>query len=155
MTEALPVVCILLLALFMFLVFYGKLGRLASALLFVVIATVFLASVAESIGQPKPLWSELRGLKKAIVVSALPVYGEAIYLWLIIDGYAKPIAYVMPWSLEAAQQLQNAMRDAAENGTQVLMGIPKTLRPPGLSVPDTYEFHADPQPALPAKDYGQ
>jgi hypothetical protein len=57
---------------------------------------------------------------------------------------------VLPWSQQAAQQLQDAMGKAEADGTGVEMKMQSADA--GL---DTREpmFYAQPQPALPAKDY--
>ena len=83
------------------------------------------------------------------VLGAMPIENEAIYVWLVMPGATEPCAYVLPWSLEAAQQLQDAMNQAEADGTGVRMGIPFEA-----SLDDREPmFYAMPQPAMPAKDY--
>ena len=66
---------------------------------------------------------------------------------LQLEGADSPRAYVLPWSQEAAEQLQQAMREAEEQGTGVQMESPfETDRQPTEMV-----FHAAPQPAVPQK----
>jgi hypothetical protein len=57
---------------------------------------------------------------------------------------------VLPWSQEAAQQLQNAMSQADADGTGVEMSVALA------GDPDSEEpvFYAKPQPPLPVKNYG-
>ena len=79
----------------------------------------------------------------------MPVENEAIYVWLVMPGATEPCAYALPWSLEAAQQLQDAMNQAEADGTAVLMGMPFEA-----SLDDREPmFYAMPQPAMPPKDY--
>ena len=154
MSAAFPIVCVVLLGAFMFATFYGWLGRLTSALLFAAISALFLISVSESIGKPKPLWSEVHSLDQAIVLSVQPIYGEAIYLWVLRDGASLPTAYVLPWDMKTAQRLQDASREAEENNSHVVMEGPagdgEDDSPDG-----TFEFHAAPQKKTPDKNYSQ
>ena len=79
----------------------------------------------------------------------MPVENEAIYVWLIMPGSSEPSAYVLPWSVEAAQQLQDAMSQAEADGTAVRMAMPFES-----SLDDREPmFYAMPQPAMPPKDY--
>jgi hypothetical protein len=56
---------------------------------------------------------------------------------------------VLPWSLQAAQQLQEAMSQAEADGTAVRMTMPFES-----SLDDSEPmFYAMPQPAMPPKDY--
>ena len=145
------IMCVVLLGAFMFATFYGWLSRVTSALFFAAISALFLISVSENIGKPKPLWSEVYSLNRAIVLSVQPVEGEAIYLWVLRDGAALPVAYVLPWDIKTAQQLQDASREAEANNTYVVMGGGGEDDSPG----DTYAFHAAPQTKTPDKDYSQ
>ncbi len=83
----------------------------------------------------------------ATVLGASMREGEAIYLWLQFDEAPEPRAYVLPWSLETAKQLQRATGRAEAQGTAVRM------RRPFASEPDANEplFYAAPQPPLPPK----
>jgi hypothetical protein len=66
----------------------------------------------------------LTKLADAQVVSAVPVENKAIYVWLVMPESSEPCAYVLPWSLQAAQQLQEAMSQAEADGTAVRMTMP-------------------------------
>jgi hypothetical protein len=151
MSAIVPVACVIILGAFMFATYYGILGRITSALFYVAISALFLVSVSESIGRPKPTWSEVRSINKAILLAALPVYEDKIYLWLLIDGSDVPVAYVMPWTMESAQGLQNATRDAGENGTSVIVEQTQGDAE-GEMVEGSFQFHAEPpQPPGPEK----
>ena len=67
----------------------------------------------------------------------------------IMPGSPEPRAYVLPWSVEAAQQLQDAMSQAEADGTAVRMTMPFEA---SLDEREPM-FYAMPQPAMPAKDY--
>ncbi len=73
--------------------------------------------------------------------------GEAIYLWLQFDEAPEPRAYVLPWSLETAKQLQRATGRAEAQGTAVRMRRPFESEPD----PNAPLFYAAPQPPLPPK----
>jgi len=141
----------LLLGAYIFIVLpRARLARraLAVGIFFVLIGLVYGGSV-ELLGRPKPLRLEWRDAAKAQVVSAVPVENEAIYLWLAMPGSLEPRAYVLPWSIEAAQQLQDAMGKAEANSTGVEMAMPTK----GDLDNGEPMFYARPQPTLPAKDY--
>ncbi|MGE0116495.1 MAG: hypothetical protein AB7S71_05810 [Dongiaceae bacterium] len=129
----------------------GLAQRALSAALFVLLVAVVYGGGIELLGRPKPLRLEWRDAVEARVLGAVPVENEAIYLWLDLPGSAAPRAYVLPWSLQAAQQLQAAASQAEASGTAVRMTMP----PDGEAGLDDREpmFYAMPQPALPAKDY--
>jgi hypothetical protein len=124
----------------------------------VVATAVFIASIVlvygggiELMGRPKPFRLEWRGAAQAQVLGAVPVENQAIYVWLNLPGAGEPRAYVLPWSLQAAQQLQDAMGQAQANGTEVRMAMPAES---GLD-DRAPKFYAEPQRALPPKDYRQ
>ncbi len=107
------------------------------------------ASYADLLSKPKPVsleWAQ-RHAGEATVLAATMRENEAIYIWLELEGVSSPRAYALPWSQQAAEQLQQAMREAEENGTGVQMQAPfQTDRQPTEMV-----FHAAPQPAMPQK----
>ena len=110
------------------------------------------ASYVELLSKPKPVsleWAQ-RHANEATVIAASLKENVAIYLWLQLEGAESPRAYALPWSQEAAEQLQQAMREAEEQGTGVQMESPfDTDRQPTEMV-----FHAAPQPAMPQKPAG-
>jgi hypothetical protein len=125
--------------------------RVASIGLYVVLlATVYIGST-ELMGRPKPMRVEWRHASEAKMIAATMKENEGIYLWLDV-GQAEPRAYALPWSQEMAQQLQRAMSDAQQNGTEVKMVMPFDG---GGGLDDRApKFYAMPQPAMPEKDYG-
>jgi hypothetical protein len=107
------------------------------------------AGLTDLMSRPKPVSMEwwLANAEEATVIAAVPEEGRRIFLWLALNGIDEPRAYVMPWSREAAQQLQDAQEQAAEEGGEVRMRMPFER-----SLEDTERmFYAEPQPAPPAK----
>jgi hypothetical protein len=145
------IVFALLLGAFIFLILprAGLARRTLSVGLFVLLIAVVYGGALDLLGRPKPLRLEWRDAADAEVLSALPVENQAIYVWLITPDSPEPRAYVLPWSLQAAQQLQDAMSQAQADGTAVRMTMPFES-----SLDDRAPmFYAMPQPAMPPKDY--
>jgi len=141
----------LLLGVFIFLVLpQGRLWqRTAAATLFVVLVAVVYGGSAELLGRPKPLGLEWRDAQQAQVLGSSMRENDAIYLWLQFDDGSEPRAYRLPWSIEAAQQLQTATQEGEANGTGVQMTMTGET---GLDEREP-KFYATPQPALPDKNY--
>lgn len=125
---------------------WAKVAALALAAL--LMATAYV-SLVDLLGRPKPASMEwVKGaVPEATVLGASMREDEAIYLWLQFDGVQEPRAYVLPWSMETAKQLQRATREAEAQGAPVRM------RRPFESTPDPNEplFYPEPQPPLPPK----
>ena len=107
------------------------------------------ASLVDLLGKPKPVsmeWAK-QAVPEATVLGASMREDQAIFLWLQFDGTAEPRAYVLPWNMEHAKGLQEALRRAEADGTSVRMRRPfdsDTTRREPL-------FYAEPRPALPPK----
>jgi hypothetical protein len=106
-------------------------------------------SLADLLSRPKPIeiqWGNL-DLAEATVIGSSMKEGEAIYLWLGLEGLEEPRAYALPWDQEMAQQLYDAKRAAEAEGNGVRMSMPferswdKRER----------RFYAAPQPPTPDK----
>lgn len=106
-------------------------------------------TMVELLSRPKPIEAEWSGhdLGEARVIAAEMHEDIAIYVWLGIDGENGPRSYVMPWSQEAAEQLNGAMQRAEEEGGDVQM------RDPFDATSDDEEpmFYAAPIAPLPPK----
>lgn len=106
-------------------------------------------TMVELLGRPKPIEVEWAGhdLGKARVIAAEMREDVAIYLWLGVEGTDAPVSYVLPWSRQAAEQLNGALRDAEEQGGEVEM------REPFEATPDDADpmFYAAPETPLPPK----
>jgi len=123
--------------------------RVTATTLSVVLVGLFGASIVELLGRPKPVrleWAERQGAEAEVLGSRL-VEGKAIYLWLGLPGEPEPRAYVLPWNLETAKELQKALEEAEKNGGQTRARLPFEKswekREP--------KFYALPQPKLPDK----
>lgn len=124
-----------------------KVAGVAAAMLFMPAAYAGLVGL---LSKPKPVdleWAQAH-LREATVLGATLEQGRGIYLWLKLDGIEEPRSYILPWDTELAQQLQDAMREAEENGTGLKMRLPfeRSLDP------HEPKFYALPQPAMPPKD---
>jgi hypothetical protein len=125
--------------------------RTASAALFVVLVAVVYGGSAELLGRPKPMRLEWRDAQHAQVLGASMRENEAIYVWLQAEGQSEPRAYRLPWSIQAAQQLQTAMQEGEANGT----GVQMTMTGDNGLDPREPKFYATPQAALPDKNYSR
>ncbi len=73
--------------------------------------------------------------------------GEAIYLWLGLEGVLEPRSFALPWNEAMARQLHGAQGEAEETGTEL------RVRMPLVSSLDKEEpmFYAEPQQPPPPK----
>jgi len=124
-----------------------KAAALAATMLFLPLA---YASLVELLSKPKPVDLEwwLSHAADAEVLASRLVENEGIYLWLQLVEVAEPRAYVLPWDRASAEQLQQALREAEQQGSGVQMRLPFE---PSLDDREP-KFYALPQPALPPKD---
>jgi len=124
-----------------------KAAALAATVLFLPLA---YASLVELLSKPKPVDLEwwLSHAADAEVLASRLVENEGIYLWLQLVDVAEPRAYVLPWDRASAEQLQQALREAEQQGSGVQMRLPFE---PSLDDREP-KFYALPQPALPPKD---
>ena len=106
-------------------------------------------ALAVLLGRPKPTTREWAraAAEEAVVLGATVREDEAIYLWLQLSPDQAPMAYALPYSRPAAEQLQQAMRQAEADGTGV-----RARRPfrPGIKT-DEPQFYAEPQRPPPPK----
>jgi hypothetical protein len=124
-----------------------KLGALALSL--ALLPTAY-AAYAGLLSKPKPVELEwwLASAEEATVLASSIREGEGIYLWLQLAGVGEPRSYVLPWDRAMAEQLQEAMREAARNESGLAMRLPFE---PSLDDREP-RFYALPQPAMPPKD---
>ena len=146
------IVFALLLGIFVFWVLpRGSLWRRTLSVgMFVMLIAVVYGGALEMMSRPKTVRLEWRNLAEATVLAASMREGEAIYVWLEIEGTNEPRAYALPWNRDLAEQLQTAQREASENGSHVQMRLPFE---PSLDDREP-KFYALPQPPLPPKDVG-
>lgn len=99
---------------------YTRVAALIIALLFIPLAYI---QMIEMLSNPKPVTHEWydSDVEKAEVLGVSLEEGKAIYLWLRLDGAIQPRYYVMPWAQSTAEELEDAVEDAArKNGTVIL-----------------------------------
>lgn len=127
-----------------------KISALLTTALFLPLA---YAAMVHLLSKPKPVHLEWwqANAEEATVLGSSMREGEGIYLWLQLVDLVEPRSYVLPWSQELAQQLQDALREAEENGTAVQMRLPFE---PSIDNRKP-KFYAMPQPAFPPKDRGE
>jgi len=115
--------------------------------LFVLLLPASYAAPAALLGKAKPVSLEWLNnqVQEASILSATMVEDEGIYLTLL--WHQVPGLYRIPWDRIAAQQLQDAMREAQRNGTNPMMRLPFEHSW------DRNEprFYALPQPKMPDK----
>jgi hypothetical protein len=127
-----------------------KATALTTAVLFLPLS---YAALVDLLSKPKPVdleWMQGDAAEAEVLASRL-VENEAIYLWLQLPDVAEPRAYVLPWDRASAEQLQQAMREAEQQGNGVQMRLPFE---PSLEDREP-KFYAPPQPGLPPKDLVQ
>jgi len=121
---------------------------LATTVLFLPLA---YASLLDLLSRPKPIDLEwwLSHAEEATVLGSQLQEDQSIHLWLQLPDVAEPRAYVLPWNRDTAERLQQAQREAQQQGGDVRMRMPFE---PSLDDREP-QFYAPPQPALPPKDY--
>lgn len=121
-------------------------SSLGLAALFMVVS---YASLANLLGQPKPLALEWRqaAIVEAEVLGASIREGEAIYVWIATEDRDEPQSYRLPWNRDHALSLQAAQREAGEQGQGVRLQLPRE----GGDDEEELKFYAPPRPPRPAK----
>lgn len=127
--------------------------KLMALAVFALFLPLGYAAMADLLSRPKPVtiaWWE-RAAPEATVLAGQIREEEGIYLWLLLEENAEPRAYRLPWNRDQAQQLQDALRAAQEQGTEVKVRQP-FAEEPSLDGSDEPMFYPEPQPSLPEKD---
>lgn len=127
-----------------------KLSALLTTMLFLPLA---YAAMVLLLSKPKPVHLEWwqANADEATVLGSSMREGHGIYLWLQMVDLVEPRSYVLPWSRELAQELQDALREAEENDTAVQMRLPFE---PSLDNREP-KFYAMPQPSFRPKERNQ
>jgi hypothetical protein len=123
-------------------------ARLVMVLAFTIMTGMVFDSAANLLGRAKPVafeWLQPQ-VEEATILSGHLMENQGIYLTLVWDG-SEPYLYVLPWDKRTAEQLQEALSQAEQNGTHAMMRQPFEQ----LSQPSQQLFYAQPQPALPDK----
>jgi hypothetical protein len=127
-----------------------KVAALACTAAFMPVA---YAGYSDLLSRPKPVsleWWQGQA-DEATVLGSQMREGESLYLWLQLPGASEPRAYELPWNQQMAQELQQALEQAARDGTEARMRLPFE---PTLDNREP-KFYAAPQPAMPPKDLAQ
>ncbi len=100
--------------------------RTASVFAMAGLVAVAYVGFSDLLSRPKPIHPEwaMRTVDEANVLGASAREGEAIYVWLEIEGVAEPRAYKMPWNRDLAEQLQEATEEGRGNRTGVRVRSP-------------------------------
>jgi len=80
----------------------------------------------EFLSQPKPKafeWFE-RNVEEAEILGVSLKEGEAIYMWLRLDGAVEPRYYVFPWSLKLAERLEDEVDNAINRNSKLVIKNP-------------------------------
>lgn len=128
--------------------FWLKLSAIGASVALMVVGYVALVDL---LSRPKPVdmeWLE-SAQDEATVVSAQLEEGEAIYLWLKLEGVPEPRAYQMAWSRDLAKQLQDAQDEAGDSAEGVRVRRPFSRQ--NSMDDDEPVFYAAPQQRIPPK----
>jgi hypothetical protein len=108
--------------------------RLAVRLAAVILTGVFLplayVSLTTLLSRPKPVdfaWFE-RNAERAQLIGLRLDEGNAIYLWLHVDGEETPGFYVLPWRQREAEYLQDTYDAAVKQRGTVIVKKPFSKR---------------------------
>ncbi len=115
---------------------------------FAVLIAVIFGGSSSLLGRAKPValeWLKPQ-IEEATILSGHLIEDEGIFLTLVWDN-VEPRLYVLPWNQEMAEQLQQALRDAEQNGTKPMARFPFD----NDWAEDEPLFYAPPQPKLPDK----
>lgn len=106
-------------------------------------------ALTDLVSRPKPLVLERRPalMVDAEVLAGRIVENEAIHVWLQLDGASEPRAYTLPWDRRRAEELQQALGRAAQDGGATRM----RLVPHRAEADQEPVFHAEPPPPSPPK----
>ncbi len=125
-----------------------RIAAVAVAALFIPIAYLQLI---EMLSKPKPMsfeWFE-RSTDTATVLGVSFYEGQAIYMWLRLDGAVEPRYYVLPWHQSLAEKLEDAVEDAIEQHSGVF--ITKPFASKGFDELGDLNVKVVPRPSPPGK----
>lgn len=124
--------------------------RASGLVVFVAIVGTSFFAFVELLGRPKPIdfASVGNATEAATVISSYYREEEAIYLWIRGNDEPEPRAYVLPWDIEAAKDLQKAKAKAEAQGTEVTVRKGKKSKNSGRG---EWEFSTTDHKTLPAK----
>ena len=107
-----------------------RIGALAIATLLIPISYI---QFVEFLSRPKPRsmeWMQ-RNAAAAEVLAVSLAEGEAIYMWLRLNGEREPRYYKFPWDLRLAEKLEEDIETAMEKQGKLVLQNPFENRRPG------------------------
>lgn len=120
----------------------------AAAALFMPLAYVYFVGL---LSKPKPVsfaWFE-RNVERAVVLSISLHEGEAIYLWLRLDGEFEPRYYRLPWQQRDAEALEDAVDAVSKSKGSIILQRPFTNH--GFEDRGSLNVQIVPPPSMPRK----
>ncbi len=109
---------------------------------------VMVGSITENLSRPKPLeWERRFDIPETEALWWRFAEGKAIYVVMLLPEEPEPRFYVLPWTKELAERL-NQLRERQEKGSKVMIPYPFA---PSLEYRKPLVPHELPPPALPPK----
>jgi hypothetical protein len=125
--------------------------RVAALFVAALLIPISYVQFIEFLSQPKPQkyeWFE-RNVEEAEILGVSLKEGEAIYMWLRLDGALEPRYYVFPWNLKLAERLEEDVDNAIARNSKLVIKNPFERRM-GDSLGDL-NMQIKPPPLLPLK----
>jgi len=100
--------------------------RIAAMVIAVFFIPLGYVQFAELLSNPKPKsfeWYE-RNVAEAEILGVSLEEGEAIYMWLRLDGAIEPRYYVFPWNLKLAERLEEDVENATARNSKLVIKNP-------------------------------
>ena len=113
---------------------------------------IFYVQFLEFLSKPKPQsfeWFE-RNVEEAEILAVSLKEGEAIYMWLRLDGAQEPRYYEFPWNLKLAERLEEDVDNAIARNSRLIIKNPFEKRPEGDPLGDL-NIQIVPPPLQPLK----
>ncbi len=128
--------------------------RVRFAALFVAALAIPISYVqfVEFLSKPKPKsfeWFQ-SNVEEAEILAVSLKEGEAIYMWLRLDGALEPRYYEFPWNLKLAERLEEDVDNAIARNSRLIIKNPFERRPEGDPMGDL-NIQIIPPPLQPLK----
>lgn len=94
--------------------------KIAAVCVFLALSATVFWGAFELLGKPKPIALTFSSLAGAHVYAYTLEEGQAIFLWISLDG--EPLTLRLPWSTADAQSFQDAFMSAGQSGGEVTLG---------------------------------
>jgi len=99
--------------------------KISSSFLYMMFLLFILACFLEIKGTPKNIKYEWRNLKENTIIATYEDEPKSIYIWIKIADSIEPVSYVIPWSIEMAENLRKAKEKSKGNNTDMEMDMTK------------------------------